>query len=91
MYIPFPVFTVKGVDPPEDIKEYECEFYAVNAHKYSCFFCDHCTDIWWDFSNGPYMILCTEDKCDSLSHICRYGCEYCTSNENRLPCSVEVI
>lgn len=44
MNIPFPVFTVKGVDPPEDIKEYECKFYAVNAHKYSCFFCDYCTD-----------------------------------------------
>ncbi len=24
----------------------------------SCLLCKHCTDIWWDYSNGPYMTLC---------------------------------
>ena len=23
-----------------------------------CIFCDHCTDIFWDYSNGIYMINC---------------------------------
>lgn len=26
----------------------------------SCFFCKKCTDIWWDYSNGPYMTYCEE-------------------------------
>lgn len=26
-----------------------------------CVFCEHCTDIIYDYSNGPYMFLC--DKC----------------------------
>ena len=24
-------------------------------------FCDHCTDIFWDYTNGPYMIICDID------------------------------
>lgn len=23
-----------------------------------CLFCTHCTDVFWDYSNGPYMIIC---------------------------------
>jgi hypothetical protein len=23
-----------------------------------CAFCKHCTDIFWDYTNGPYMFLC---------------------------------
>lgn len=23
-----------------------------------CLFCDHCTDVFWDFTNGPYMMIC---------------------------------
>lgn len=23
-----------------------------------CVFCKHCTDIYWDFTNGPYMCFC---------------------------------
>lgn len=23
-----------------------------------CFFCKHCTDIYWDYTNGPYMCCC---------------------------------
>lgn len=35
-----------------------------------CVFCDHCTDIFWDFSNGIYGIVCglekeqVDGKCD---------------------------
>lgn len=27
----------------------------------ACMFCDHCTDIFWDYTNGPYMIICDID------------------------------
>lgn len=27
----------------------------------ACMFCDHCTDIWWDYTNGPYMVGCDLD------------------------------
>ena len=30
----------------------------VGAHKKSCLFCSHCSDVVWDFTNGPYMITC---------------------------------
>ena len=45
------------------MKEYKCEYYKVMAHERSCFFCRKCTDIWWDYTNGPYMFFC-EDGID---------------------------
>lgn len=27
-----------------------------------CFFCKHCTDIWLDYTHGPYMIACEKDQ-----------------------------
>lgn len=27
------------------------------AHKNSCLFCKHCTDIFYDYTNGPYMFF----------------------------------
>lgn len=39
---------------------YECEFYRLTADERSCFFCDHCTDIFWD-TKGPYMFFCEVD------------------------------
>lgn len=41
-----------------DVREYECEYYKVKAHRRSCFFCGNCADIFFDYSNGPYMFLC---------------------------------
>ena len=43
-------------------RKYECEYYSVMARPTSCFFCDHCTDIWFDYTNGPYMFYCDIDK-----------------------------
>lgn len=40
-----------------ELREYKCEYYSLRAHAKSCFFCDHCTDIFFD-SDGPYMFLC---------------------------------
>jgi hypothetical protein len=44
------------------MKKYKCEHYKVMAHERSCFFCRKCTDIWWDYANGPYMFFCTDGK-----------------------------
>lgn len=39
-------------------RQYECDEYKCNAHPRSCFFCDHCTDITYDDTHGPYMFDC---------------------------------
>ena len=41
-----------------ELRKYECEYYTVMAPPTCCLFCDHCTDVFWDFSVGPYMFLC---------------------------------
>lgn len=30
----------------------------IGAHKHSCLFCNHCTDIFWDYTNGIYALVC---------------------------------
>ena len=27
-----------------------------------CLFCNHCTDVFWDYANGPYMMGCELDR-----------------------------
>lgn len=49
------------IDKSEMTREYECEFYKLKAHPRSCFFCDNCTDIFFDYTNGPYMFFCAVD------------------------------
>lgn len=44
-------------------KKWECQ----NGRTYcakenSCLFCAHCTDIFWDYTNGPYMFICERDQ-----------------------------
>ena len=44
---------------PRGYKMYHCangKQYV--APKKSCLFCAHCTDIFYDFTNGPYMWYC---------------------------------
>ena len=41
------------------MKEYKCEYYSVMVPERSCFFCQHCTDIFFDYTHGPYLLLCT--------------------------------
>lgn len=38
---------------------------------HDCVFCDHCTDLWWDYSNLIYMIYCDEDR-DPWDRPCKY-------------------
>lgn len=36
---------------------------TVRAPEKCCLFCKHCTDIWWDYTNGPYMLSCEIFHC----------------------------
>lgn len=40
------------------LKVYECDYYKVLVPDVSCLFCSHCTDVFWDFTHGPYMFIC---------------------------------
>ena len=48
----------------KDLKEYMLEDvfpncgFRILALPNTCYFCEYCTDIWWDYSNGPYMFYC---------------------------------
>jgi hypothetical protein len=39
-----------------------------------CVFCDHCTDVWWDYSNLIYMIFCEEEH-DPWDRPCKFFVE----------------
>lgn len=32
--------------------------FIVTAPPKCCLFCTNCTDIWWDYTHGPYMMAC---------------------------------
>lgn len=32
------------------------------ARKNSCLFCSHCSDIFYDYTNGIYMLICDIEK-----------------------------
>jgi len=53
--------TPMSANESEFTREYECEYYRLKAHPRSCFFCDNCTDIFFDYTNGPYMLFCSVD------------------------------
>lgn len=36
-----------------------------------CVFCKHCTDIFWDYTHGPYMLFCEDDH-DVSQRPCPY-------------------
>ena len=43
------------------MREYRCGDeigVTVRAPENCCLFCKHCTDVFWDYSNGPYMLFC---------------------------------
>ena len=59
------------MEKSEMTRNYKCDYYSVWAHPRSCFFCDHCTDIFFDYTNGPYMWMCelTEDGEDASERV----------------------
>lgn len=57
--------TNKRKDLLPDHREYQLTpGFAIGAHKHSCLFCQYCTDLFWDYTNGPYMFLCEFDDTD---------------------------
>lgn len=44
--------------------------YFVPEDKQSCFICEHCSDIFYDATNGPYMNFC--DKGIDYDEPCKY-------------------
>ena len=51
----------------EELKEYLLEDlpgcgYRILSLPNTCYFCKNCTDIWWDYSNGPYMFSCDKEQ-----------------------------
>lgn len=59
---------VKGLDDSQ-MRTYEGKDFKVDAHKNSCFFCKRMTDIFWDYSNGPYLFI-TDDSCNIMRTPC---------------------
>ena len=44
---------------------YECEngtVYCVYRNTKHCLICKHCTDVFYDYTNGPYMFFCGIDE-----------------------------
>ena len=59
---------MKGYEPDDPkLREYiledlpNCGFRILTLPN-TCFFCEKCTDIFWDYSNGPYMFTCEEEQ-----------------------------
>ena len=40
----------------------ECPYFAAECPATSCGFCDHCESVFWDYTNGIYMIICGIDE-----------------------------
>lgn len=56
-------------------------FKCANGHLYkcpenSCVFCIHCTDIFYDYSHGPYMAFCDLDKDESSEYNYFENCKH---------------
>ena len=62
-----------------EVASYELENHSVYAMPVThCVFCKHCSDIFYDYTNGPYMFMCdkqleptlTEESCicDGFEH-----------------------
>lgn len=44
---------------------YECEngtIYGIPKNTKCCLICKHCTDMFYDYTNGPYMFFCGIDE-----------------------------
>lgn len=53
---------VKARTESGDLREFKCESGHVYLFpKNHCVFCKHCADLFYDYSNGPYMFFCDLD------------------------------
>ena len=50
------------MDKSQCTRKFECDNGRTYlCHPRSCFFCEHCVEIIWDYTNGPYMFPCDAD------------------------------
>ena len=54
-------------------------FHCSNGKVYACdekccLFCDHCSDLFYDYTNGPYMLICdiAEDTELGMTGLCKF-------------------
>lgn len=47
-----------------------------------CLFCDHCTDVFWDYENGPYWVVCELDNEHQKEHNAQGKCENFIESED---------
>lgn len=60
-------------NPWIDKRLYVCDDYMVLVPSKCCLFCEHCTDVYWDYINGPYMFICElgiEGKLRAFNNLC---------------------
>ena len=70
----------------EATREYQCGLYVIDAHPRSCFFCDHCTDIFCEWSGKPYKLICNKghESDDGIQGKCKDFQESDTNERNIL-------
>lgn len=49
------------------MREYKCidsigPGVVVRAPEKACLFCEHCTDVFWDYTGGPYLMFCEKHE-----------------------------
>lgn len=90
---------VHKLESGEDIRQREYYFddgCSVWAPEKSCCFCKNCTDIWYDYTNGPYMFHCvkaeeSDDKEDTLTPLGYEGkCGYFEFDEEGEKGQIEI-
>lgn len=90
---------VHKLESGEEIKQREYYFddgCSVWAPEKSCCFCKNCTDIWYDYTNGPYMFHCvkaeeSEDEEDTLTPLGYEGkCGYFEFDEEGEKSQIEI-
>lgn len=48
------------------MKTWKCENgYIYEIPDKACIICKHCTDIFWDHTHGPYMLICDKQTLDT--------------------------
>ena len=63
------------------MKEFKCD----DGHTYickdnSCLVCNKCSDIFWDYTSGPYMVICSEDH--DISKGAQGQCKFYEEEDN---------
>lgn len=44
------------------MKTYNCGLFKYTLPDHACVFCKHCTDVFYDYSGGIYMLICDKEN-----------------------------